>query len=296
MARNLQARRKLSELYRKGIEVRFGPDGYRIGRQADTGLPPFDDPLREDEVAVWVCPPSPLQRDQAMRDAQAAKARALIKAKRDENSEEHLTTLAFLAEMSHETLIDYVLEGERDEREREAMRDVLGEDEWKDITELQDALRQFDESGAAEDDPEWVPVLERDREYGRQVNKRLREITEGARESYRMLSIESLEKRALDKRSELVGAQRFMTEFELRMTYYSVRDIKDRNVLFFDSPHEFSEQDDIIQHGIKEALAIFINDGTEAKNWSGAASGSSASTPPDKPETSAASTPAAVSA
>lgn len=293
MARNIQARRKLGDLYRVGTEVRFGPDGGRVGREKP---PYFDDPVGEDEIAVWVQAPNPLQRGQASSEAQAARARAMIKTKRDEESEEHLTSMAFLADMSHETLIDYVLLGEQDDRRGEAIRDVLARDEWKDIVELQDVMRQFDEEETPEDDPEYEAVMVKDREYGRQVGERFEQLTEAARESLRMLAHERLEKRALERRSELVGSQRFMDTFELYMTYYSVRDIDAHDVLFFDSPREFQEQDDIVQTTIKEAIATFIENAEQAKNSSGAVPGSPSSVPPSAPETSESSTPEAVSA
>lgn len=298
MARNIQARRKLSELYRRGVEVRFGPNGGKIGRITEPGKadPAFDEPLQDDEVAVWVCPPSPLQRDEALRNAQAAKAKAVIKVKRDEESEEHLTAMAFLAEMTYATLVDYVLEGERDDREREAMRDVLGREEWKDIVDLQDAMRTFDEEDVDSEDPEYVAVMERDREYGRQVNERFMSLTEGAREAFSMVSRQELERRALAKRSELVGAQRFMQEFELQMTYFGVREINARTVLFFESPREFSEQDDVVQDAVKQALGLFISDGTEVKNLFGVESGSESSALPSEPATSESSTPMAATA
>lgn len=292
-SRNLQARRKLSELYRRGVEVRFGPDGGRVGRLTE---PCFDDPPGPDEVAVWIAPPSPLQREMALRDAQAARARALIALKREKNSEEHLTSMAFLAEMSIETLKDYVLMSDNEDRRAEAIRDVLGEEEWKDVTALQDALRQFQEDNTPEDDPEYAAVLERDRVYGRQVKERLDQLLDAARDVLALQSREQLEQKALEQRADLVGSQRFMTEFERQMTFYSIREIDNRATLFFDSVKEFSEQDDIIQDTIKEALSLFINDGNEAKNSQGAVSGSESSELPSEPETSEASTPTAVNA
>jgi hypothetical protein len=288
VARNLQARRKLSALYKRGVEVRFGPDGGRIG--------PFDEPATVDEVAVYVAPASPLQREQALRDAQAKRARALIATKREEESEEHLTSKAFVAEMSLATLTDYVLIADQEERRSEAIRDVLSRDEWNDIAALQDALRQFDEEDSDEGEPEYAAVLARDEEYGRQVNERDLSLTEAAREALNLLGRDELERRALEKRSELVGSQAFMQEYERQMTFYSVREVTDNNVLFFESAREFADQDDQIQLTIKQALSQFINEATEAKNLPGVVSGSESSAPPSEPEISEASTPEAVSA
>lgn len=299
MAKNIKARQKLSALYRKGVEVRFGPDG---GRIAPGGEGTFKDsdgnpiPVGEDEVAMWVQPPSPLQREQALREGQAARARALVKAKRDEDSGEHLTVMAYLADMNHETLIDYVLLSEQDSRQSEATRDILAREEWKDVTAYQDALRQFEEKGTPEDDPEYAAMLELDQKFGDQVAERQKELTETARESLRLYSRADVERRAMEKRSEIVGSQAFMREYEKQMFFYAVRDIDEHNALFFESPDEAADQDERVQNTLQEALAPFISDGSEAKNSPGAVSGSDSSEPPNKPETSEASTPEDVSA
>src|SRR4051794_12904240 len=83
-ATNIQARRKLSDLYKKGVEVRFGPgpDKEPVGK-----IGPFVDsdghPIKvlSTEIAMFVQPPSPLQREMALRDAQAARSKALVRAK-----------------------------------------------------------------------------------------------------------------------------------------------------------------------------------------------------------------------
>ncbi len=297
---NIKARRKLSDLYKKGVEVRFGPNdtGEVEGRVAPGGQGAFKDddgkplPLGEDDVAMWIQPPSPLQREMALRDAQAARARALIRAKRDENSEEHLSVLAFLADMTDETLIEYVMVSTQDDRSNEATREVLALDEWQDITAYQDAMRQFDEMDPAERDenPEYIALMEKDEKFGEQVRQRTNELADAERDVLTMRGRAETEKRALEKRAELVGSQAFMREYEQQMLFYAVRDADDTGVLFFESARELAEQDDAIREVIQEALVPFITDGSEAKNSPGVASGSESSEPPKKPETSEAST------
>lgn len=298
MARNIQARKKLSDLYKRGVFVRFGPDGGRVGEiDANGKAVPFPQPLGDDQVEMYVTPPSPLQRQQAMSDAQAHRARALIKLKRDHESEEYLTAMAFVAEMSEPTLIDYVLSANAEERRSEAVRDVLAEDEWKDMTALQDALRTFDEENTDEDDPEFRAVMARDAEYGEQVNERFISLTDAAREALQLLSRAEVERRALDRRGDLVGSQRFMEHFEMQMSYYAIRDSEPPHTLmFYDSPREFAEADDIVQETIQQAIGLFLEDQAAAKNSQGAVSGSESSAPPAEPETSEASTPATASA
>jgi hypothetical protein len=288
---NIKARRRLQELRAKGVEVRLGAteEESAIGPFVDSDGQPI--PCPDDKIAVWVQPPSPLQRDQALRDAQAARARAILKTKRDDTSEEQLTSLAFLAEMSLPTLIEYLIAHNEDDTRTEAIRDVLQAPEWKDMTELQDAMRQFEEADTAEDDPEWAPLLARDAEYGRQINNRIEELDGASRESFALLGRDELERRALAKRSDLVGSQSFMNEYERQMTWYAVRDIDDHGSLFFESAREFADQEDDVRQILGRALTQFIQDGTEAKNLLGAESSSDSSAPPSEPETSDSSTP-----
>lgn len=289
MARNIAARRKLSELYVRGVEVRFDADGGHVG--------PFEDdegkriPLGEDQVAVWVQPPSPVQRDMALRDAQAERARALLRTMRDSESEEYLTAQVFVAEMDDATLVDYILLHESEQRRQEAARDVLGRDEWKDFASYQDAMRKFDEDGADEDDPEYAELLRLDAKYGSQVSQRESELMDSARDVLAMLGRERMERQAMDLRKEIIGSQAFMHEYELQMTYYAVRDIKDHNELFFTNTKEWSEQEEEIRATVSEALTRFIGEAEEAKNLRRVAAGSEPSEPPSKPETSEASIP-----
>lgn len=307
---NIKARRRLGDLYKKGVEVRFGPgpDGEPVGRVAPMGKDArvgyFLDgegsplPLGHGEIQMWVQVPSPLQREQAMRDAQAARARSLIRAKRNEDSEEHLTIMAFLADMSEDTLADYVLQADTDTRRNDAIREVLGEKEWEDMTSIQDALRQFEEMPPEEleENEEYQAILELDSKFGQQVIDVEKQLSEVALDALKLQNRATLERKALEKRSDLVGSQAFMAEYERQMLFYSVRDFDNTGSLFFESARELAEQDDGLLGTLKEAMLPFIADQAEAKNSQGAESGSESSEPPSEPETSEASTPVTVSA
>lgn len=307
---NIKARRKLSDLYKTGVEIRFGPNGPQVGKEPDGtigGLVRDDEgneiPPGEDDIQMWIQPPNPLHRDMAMRDAQASRAKALVRAKRDEESEEHLTVMAFLADMSDETLLEYCLIQQNDEFRQDAIREVLGEDEWEDMNSYQEAIRQYDETDLTMEqlleDPEWVALNELDVKFGKQVAGREKEIREAAREGL-LVQLSAgrgnLERKALKFRSEQVGTQAFMHRYEQEMLFYSVRDFEDNGVLFFGSSREFAEQNDEIKQTISAALAPFISDSAEAKNWQGVVSGLGSSEPPNEQETSGASTPQDASA
>lgn len=294
MARNIAARRKLSELYVRGAEVRFDADGGHLGPFEDDDGKPI--PLGEDQIAVWVQPPSPLQREMALRDAQAERARSLLRTMRDSESEEYLTAMVFVAEMDDTTLAEYILLHESEQRRQEAIRDILARDEWKDFAGYQDAMRKFDEDGADESDPEYAELLRLDAKYGDQISQREAELMDSAREVLQMLGRERMERQALDLRKEMIGSQSFMHEYELQMTYYSVRDPKDHNELFFTSSKEWADQDEEIRATVNAAISKFIGEAGEAKNLPRVAAGSAPSEPPSKPETSEASTPATANA
>ena len=300
---NIKARRLLSELYREGVEV-------RIFRDPETGKPtgkigPFKDEqgrkiaASDDQVAMFIRPPDPVQRDMCMRAAQAKRAAALVAAKRDEQSEEHLTIMAFLADMSHETLIDYIVTGDFSNRRSEAEREVLSLEEWKDMTQYQDAMRQFQDMTPEEleGNKEWEALLELDDKYARQVAEREIQLSEAQRETLRFLQRDQLEKKALDRRAELVGSQAFMNEYERQMRFYSVRDVDNIDQLFFETAQELASQPDQVRELIDEALLPFIAEEEEAKNSSGAAEdGSASSALPGTPETSEPSIPEVVNA
>ena len=287
MGTNIKARKKLSALYVRGVEIRFGPSGAKTGPFKD------DEPLTDEEVAVWVQPPSPLHREMALRDANASRARSLLNVRRNPESEEALTANAFVSEMSDDTLIEYVLDFEAERRRNEAIREVLAREEWKDIEALRDAMRQYEDGDRAEDpdDPEWVALMQADKRYGDDVFERSVELYEADKEAIKMLGRAAWERRAIEKRTELAGSQVFLTEYERQMCFYSVRTIEDHGVLFFESVREFSEQDDVVRDAITTALTQFIQDAMDPKASPGEGDGSTQSTPPNEPETSESSTP-----
>lgn len=295
----IKARRRLTELFKTGVEIRMGGRYGKAGEIAAKGEGPFlkdngkPDPLDEQagEFAMWVQPPSPLQRDMALRDANAARARAVLAIKRDTDSEDHLVAAEFVQQMSEETLYDYILVGGIEQRRQEAIREVLADEEWKDITELQDSLRVFAEEERADDDPEVLAVRERELALSEAVTEREKELREAEMSVLKLRGIGKARQDAIEKRGELVASRAFMAEYERQMTYFAVRDIEDHKTLFFTSAREMSEQSDEVLELIQRALEPFIQDGAEAKNSQRVVSGSESSELPSTPETSAPSTP-----
>ena len=289
MSRNkltrIEKRRRLEALFDRGSYVYFtaGPDGVPIIRESEAEAQP-------DDMKIWVCPANPLQREQVVREAQAARARTLV-ASKDTESKEWINVRAFVAQLSMDGLVDYVIDLDESDRLSEARRDVLKEPEWEDFNALRDAMRQFQEAGAPKDDPEWQPLMKRDEEFGRQVTERARELRESANEAMKLMPRSELEKCAYEKRADQAGTAAFMDAYELWMLFYACRDDEDHNELYFEDTEDMRRQPQELQDALSDKLATFVTDSGEAKNSQGAAPSSDSSEPPAEPEISESSTP-----
>jgi hypothetical protein len=296
--KNISKRRRLSELYAKGAEARFNKGGAASFNPDDTdeeGNPKRvagdeDFVPTDDDLIIWVQPPSPLQREQALRESQAARSRALLSARKDDDSAEAVNTKLFVADMGFETLVDYVLTTEERDRQEQAQRDVLAEEEWEDFSALQDSMRQWDEAGNPRTE-EWEPLLERDAEFGRQVTAQMKYLRDTDREALKLIGRDELERRAFEKRIELAGSQAFIQEYERQMVFFASRDDEDHSLLFFEDVADLRSQDEVVQALLSDTLAVFIEDPAEAKNSPRAAAGLEQSELPDEQEISEASTP-----
>jgi hypothetical protein len=280
---SIQKRRRLDALFDEGGLVRFnkGPDG----KIEINGEP------REDDSLIWVSPPSPLQREMALREAQAARARAMLEARREAESTQYVVARSFLVNMEKDALTDYVLEIDETDRLTRARRDVLAEKEWEDFNALRDLQRQFEEAGSPYDDPEWKPFLDRDAQFGDAVYERANELRVADREGLALMPREELEKRALDKRIDTAGSAVFMKVYEDWSLYFACRDDEDHTQLFFDGVDDLKNAHEKVQEACSAKLSEFIADPAEAKNSQAAGSGSPSSEQPNEPETSPPSTP-----
>jgi hypothetical protein len=278
----IQKRRRLDALFDEGGLVRFnkGEDG-----QVEINGEP-----RDDDLSIWVSPPSPLQREMALREAQAARARAMLEARRESESSQYVVARSFLVNLEPDALIDYVLEIDETDRLTRARRDVLAEKEWEDFNTLRDAMRQFEEAGSPYDDEEWQPLLDRDAKFGEAVYERGNELREADREGLALMAREELEKRALDRRIENAGSSVFMKVYEDWMLYFACRDDEDHTQLFFDGVDDLKNAHEKVQEACSAKLNEFVADPAEAKNSQAAGSGSPSSVPPNEPETSPSST------
>jgi hypothetical protein len=171
----------------------------------------------------------------AVREAQAVRARAMLAVRKESESEEYLSSASFIASMDDEAIVNYLVNFGDAERLSEARRTVLSRSEWDDFNALRDSMQQFEEAGSPYDDPEWEFLLKRDRQFGEALDEVVKELTEAAREGFKLLGRAELEKRSLDRRIEAVGSAAFMKQYEDCMLFYACRTPEDHTELFFDS-------------------------------------------------------------
>lgn len=248
------------------------------------------DEAQEDGFAIWVRPADPLQRQEAVTSAQAARAMVVISA-RSEYSNEWMTIKGYIASLDDEALAAYVVGLGEDERLAEARRHVLKQEEWKDFNQLRDAMRDFEESGDNQDDPKWAPLFERDNQFADEVEARARELREAAVEAMKLIPRPKLEEKAFEGRLDEAGTNAFISRYAEELLYYGCRDDEDHSVLFFEDVEDMKRQPESLQNALRAKLAEFVNDAGEAKNSQGVASSSTSSVPPVEPETSESSTP-----
>lgn len=279
----IEKRKRLDALFDRGSYVRFNGDS-----EGRVIVDPIDQ--KDSDVQIWVGPPSPLQREMAIREAQAGRARVMLDARDKEDSPQWLAIRGFICGLNLEALLDYIVGLDDSDYIAQARREVLVAKEWDDFNSLRDSIRQYEEAGSPIGDPEWEPLLERDRRFGEQVLSRADEFREDARAGYRLMPRVKLEEKAIDKRVEQSGSSAFMAMYEEWMLFYACRDDEDHKVLYFDNVDDLKSQPEDVQQALASRLSTYITEATEAKNSRGAGRGSASSVPPVEPEISESST------
>jgi hypothetical protein len=279
---NLQKRRRLDALYERGSEIRFGDGGLKSEGAAEA----------PDDIVLWITPPSALQREQAVREAQAARARQLLMLKRDPDSIPGAVTDQYIEEMELDMLIEYLSDMNDAEIQSEATRNVMAKEEWEDMDALRDSIRQWEEAGKPDPEvaPEWKDLLDRDYEFGEQIQLEAIQIAAHSKESMKLLPMERLREMAKDRRVEILGNETFMNSYQNHLMFFSCRDGDDHRELFFEDVEDMRSAADEVQEAIIGVFASFITEAGEAKNSPRVEDGSEQSPPPEKQETSESST------
>lgn len=256
---HIPKRKKFEALFDRGGYVRFNRDSE--GR-------PLIDPemVSDDDMRIFVGPPSPLQREMAVREAQATRARVMLEARDDEDSTTYVTIRNYIRGMKRDALIDYILDLDENEHYTQARRDVLQQKDWEDFNAFRDAMRQWEEAGSPLDSEEWKPLLDRDAKFGRDIEGRASEIRADAHTGYMHMAVGLVQEKAIEKRIDQIGSAAFMVAYEEWILFYSCRDDEDHLELYFEKPEDIKRLPEKVQAALATKAREFVTDVSEAKN------------------------------
>jgi len=227
---------KLSDLFRRGKEV--------VVTDAAAGL----------EGKVWLKKLNPIEAEDALRGANAARARVMI-SKRDTNSDFYQSIVGDVIDLSDEQLVDLMISGDASEKIQAIGDEVAAEEEWsKDgyLQGLRDSWRDgqmavwiqyaTDEEAQGNDDYElWVAADGQFKELQRfrdAVDKLVEGELTAMRRSHSHDKREEMEKKVIDILAEQRGNEVWLAEFNRQQVYFATTENKKSLSRYFGSVAE----------------------------------------------------------
>lgn len=256
-------RRRLSDLYVVGRPVEVGKD-------------------TPEPVEIWLQKINPVQNDEALRRANAARTKAKTFGK-DKDSDEYLDALASVEDFaSREILVELAIAEELRQRRSRIEAEVAAEDEWAtdeylqgivDAWEGTDGVIGLKERWAEDhDDPEAARVKgEIDR-----FDEKVKELVEAEHESLKRDFDATPDDVILDRAVQRVLEQRatsaFIFEYENWQLYFAIRDPENHKDLYFETVEEvkaLEEQtkEEILAH--YRELAVEVTEGKDSPGTPG---------------------------
>lgn len=251
-------KRRLSDLYVRGRELSVS-DG--------EGEP----------VKIWLAKLNELDRETAVRRANAAKARYLI----DGDNEEGDRFVAAYGEMreieEREDLVIFLIADDvakarrRIEAQLAADEETWGKDDY--LQGLLDAWLGDEESpglGKAQmedpQDPEAKRVWSEIDRYQQEVTKAIRAESDSLMKDFDDLDLDDIRRKAAHKLLELRANEEFTREFQRQQLFFAVRDVVNRRQRYFSAVSELDDLDDELRTYLAEQFADLMVDRVEGKD------------------------------
>jgi hypothetical protein len=265
-------------------------DLYVVGKEAT-----INDNTGEEPVVVWIQKLNPLDNDNALRRAAAARARYLAYRK-EPDSDEYRAALSDVTDFAtRDTLIDMVARDEILVRRMRVEAEMGAEDEWsKDdyLQGLHDAWEgNPDSPGLKEryaierDDPEAKRVLEELGRFNKQVDQRMEGEREEVRRDYEHKTDDDLTSIAVERIIESRATTQFMREYENEMLLAAVRELEDHKKRYFIDRAEVDGLDQKVHRQLLEHLQMVTVERDEGKGSRGIPASSLPSEPSETVET-----------
>lgn len=255
-------------------------------------------------VKVWMAKLNEIDRETAMRRANAVKARYMIEAD-NEDSETFIATYAEVRAIDdRDDLVAYIITEDLTKARRriEAQR-ATDEESWGKEDYLQglvDAWTGVDgESGLAAvfaEDPEDPEAIRVEKELARfedEVRVAMGAEVERLTKDWADVSLDDLRRKVAHKLLEVRAGEQFAREFRRQQMFFALRDPVNRHQRYFERVAEVDDLDDDLREYLTEQYDGMVVEGAEGKGsppvpTSSTSSESSESTLPSGPETAAA--------
>jgi hypothetical protein len=251
-------RRKLSDLYVRGRE-----------------LAPSDG--EGDAVKVWLAKLNEVDREAAMRRANAAKARFVIDAD-NEDGELFASAYAEIREIEdpQDLIIFLISDDVTKARRRIEMVKAADEETWGKEDYLQGLLDAWygddDNPGLSSvaqedpDDPEAKRVIDEIIRYQNEVAAEVRVESTNLMKEWEDQSLDQIRRRAAHLLLELRASEVFTREYKRQQLFFAVRDPVNRRMRYFENVAELDDIDDELRAFFTEQYESMMVDRTEGKD------------------------------
>lgn len=247
-------RRRLADLYMVGKELTFNDDS------------------DNDPITVWLSKISPIEQKDAADQATKARARLLtLKNSPIEDLIAYEDQMESLELIEKEEMVKFILSSKIEQAKISNEQRIGFEDSWsKDdyLNSLQtawnDSLR--DAWLANPDDEEARRVYDELKRFTDEVQEASKEEIEGIIAEYDHVSYEDAKRDTINKLIEAEADFAWMNEFSYYQVFYSVREIDDHKVRYFESVDEVKCVDNRIIVEIISAYRDMTVEGVEGKD------------------------------
>lgn len=245
-------------------------------------------------VKVWMAKLNEVDREAALRRANAAKARYLI----DTDNEESDVFAAAYGDIrefeDRETLIRFIIGDElararrRIEAERANDEDTWGKegylqglyDEWTG-TDESPGLKETFETNPGDPDVERVKA-ELDR-YREEVDDEVRAYGERLEKDWVDVDLDTIRRRAAHELLQLRANEAFVREYQRQQLFYSIRDAANHRQRYFSNIGEVDDLDDEVRVYLIDQFNSLMVDHVEGKDSPPPAASSNSSDSTDQP-------------
>lgn len=248
-------------------------DLYVVGKPAE-----FDDGENE-PIEVWLQKPDPVQHEDGMRGASAARARVLIDA-RNRESDRWLAQKGELIDVAdRDMLVDLAIRDEMAAEQARAEAEISAGEEWAKDDYLQGLTDSWtgvtggralkDVYAENPDDPEAKRVMDEMRRFDDLVTAQVEAEAERLRRDFEHTPEDELLDLAVEKVLDRQAMRAFADEYDAQMTYYSTRDPEDHKLLYFESIDEVRRLDTRVRLALMTHYRDLIVEVPEGKDLPG---------------------------